>query len=135
MPLHHEIENVRISNYSVGGSPSETEPWTAIAMAESGGNTEAHVPHGEDSLGLWQINIDPAQTDNPDTFDCSEIVQWQAGPHEKAIAAPSRAWMVVGHREIHGGRHLRLPAAIDDRADGSGSVHANSSSDVLSSGQ
>ena len=79
MPLHHEIENVRISNYSVGGSPSETEPWTAIAMAESGGNTEAHAPHGEDSLGLWQINIDPAQTDNPDTFDCSEIVQWASG--------------------------------------------------------
>ena len=35
---------------------------------------------GEDSLGLWQINIDPAQTDNPDTFDCSEIVQWASGP-------------------------------------------------------
>ena len=45
-----------------------------------GGNTEAHAPHGEDSLGLWQINIDPAQTDNPDTFDCSEIVQWASGP-------------------------------------------------------
>ena len=38
------------------------------------------APHGEDSLGLWQINIDPAQTDNPDTFDCSEIVQWASGP-------------------------------------------------------
>ena len=50
--------------------------WTAIAMAESGGNTDVHNPHGEDSRGLWQINLDPAQTDNPDTFDCSELVQW-----------------------------------------------------------
>ena len=37
------------------------------------------APHGEDSLGLWQINIDPAQTDNPDTFDCSAIMQWASG--------------------------------------------------------
>ena len=53
-----------------------------------GGNTEAHAPHGEDSLGLWQINIDPAQTDNPDTFDCSEIVQWASGP-----AVQTGAWV------------------------------------------
>jgi hypothetical protein len=37
------------------------------------------APHGEDSLGLWQINVDPAQTHNPDTFDCSAIVQWASG--------------------------------------------------------
>ena len=38
-----------------------SEPtWTAIAMAESGGNTDAHAPHGEDSWGLWQIDVDPA---------------------------------------------------------------------------
>ena len=54
--------------------------WTAIAMAESGGSTGAHNPHGEDSRGLWQINVDPAQRDvNPDTFDCSELVQWAGG--------------------------------------------------------
>lgn len=29
---------------------------TAVAMAESGGNSGAHNPHGEDSRGLWQIN-------------------------------------------------------------------------------
>ena len=29
---------------------------TAIALAESGGNSRAHNPHGEDSRGLWQIN-------------------------------------------------------------------------------
>ena len=31
--------------------------WVAIALAESGGNTNAHNPNGEDSLGLWQINM------------------------------------------------------------------------------
>nr|BFE71211.1 hypothetical protein GCM10020092_045120 [Actinoplanes digitatis] len=29
---------------------------TAISLAESGGNSRAHNPHGEDSRGLWQIN-------------------------------------------------------------------------------
>jgi hypothetical protein len=82
------LKNIMISSFSGGDSSSETEPRTAIAMAESGGNTEAHAPHGEDSLGLWQINIDPAQTDNPDTFDCSEIVQWASGP-----AVQTGAWI------------------------------------------
>jgi Lysozyme like domain len=66
-----------------------SEPtWTAIAMAESGGNTDAHAPHGEDSWGLWQIDVDPAQTDNPDTFDCSGILQWASGP-----AVQTGAWI------------------------------------------
>ena len=62
--------------------------FTAIAMAESGGNTDAHNPHGEDSWGLWQIDVDPAQTDNPDTFDCSGILQWASGP-----AVQTGAWI------------------------------------------
>src|SRR5436190_1811982 len=35
---------------------------TAIALAESGGETGAHNASGEDSRGLWQINVD-AHTD------------------------------------------------------------------------
>ena len=34
---------------------------------------------GEDSWGLWQINVEPARED-PDVFDCSELVQWAASP-------------------------------------------------------
>jgi cell wall-associated NlpC family hydrolase len=49
-----EIYNVCIS---VGFTPDQAVTWTAIAMAESGGNTGAHNPHGEDSRGLWQINV------------------------------------------------------------------------------
>jgi lysozyme-like protein len=41
--------------------------FTAIALAESGGNSEPHAPHGEDSLGLFQINVEPNQYD-PDAF-------------------------------------------------------------------
>ncbi|OHV42042.1 MULTISPECIES: peptidoglycan-binding protein [Pseudofrankia] len=31
--------------------------WVAIALAESGGNAYAHATVGEDSRGLWQINM------------------------------------------------------------------------------
>ena len=39
-----------------GFTPDEAATFTAIALAESGGNSRAHNPHGEDSKGLWQIN-------------------------------------------------------------------------------
>ncbi len=31
--------------------------WVAVALAESGGNPDAHNSSGEDSRGLWQINM------------------------------------------------------------------------------
>jgi hypothetical protein len=37
------------------GIPLST--WVAVALAESGGNTTAHATYGEDSRGLWQINM------------------------------------------------------------------------------
>jgi murein DD-endopeptidase MepM/ murein hydrolase activator NlpD len=40
-----------------GFSPHQATTWTAIALAESGGNPQAHNPVGEDSRGLWQINL------------------------------------------------------------------------------
>jgi cell wall-associated NlpC family hydrolase len=39
-----------------GFSPDEAATFTAIALAESGGNSRAYNPHGEDSKGLFQIN-------------------------------------------------------------------------------
>ena len=39
-----------------GFSPDEAATMTAVALAESGGNSRAHNPYGEDSRGLWQIN-------------------------------------------------------------------------------
>lgn len=52
--------------------PDVVSLMTAIAMAESGGNTAAHNNKGEDSRGLGQVNIGPgANTDlaNLDLFD------------------------------------------------------------------
>ncbi|EIV90639.1 peptidoglycan-binding protein [Frankia sp. QA3] len=37
------------------GIPLST--WVAVALAESGGNTFAHATVGEDSRGLWQVNM------------------------------------------------------------------------------
>jgi cell wall-associated NlpC family hydrolase len=56
-----EIYNVCLQ---AGFTPDQAVTWTAIALAESGGNTEAHNPHGEDSWGLWQVNVDPDVRDN-----------------------------------------------------------------------
>ena len=39
-----------------GFSPDQAVTMTAVALAESGGNSDAHNPHGENSQGLWQIN-------------------------------------------------------------------------------
>ena len=40
-----------------GFSPDQATTMTAIALAESGGRSDAHNPSGEDSRGLWQINV------------------------------------------------------------------------------
>lgn len=40
-----------------GFSPDQAVTMTAIALAESGGNTQALNPNGEHSVGLWQINM------------------------------------------------------------------------------
>src|SRR5947209_19326611 len=39
-----------------GFSPDQSATMTAIAMAESGGDSRSHATVGEDSRGLWQIN-------------------------------------------------------------------------------
>ena len=45
-----------------GFSPDQAVTMTAVALAESGGNPGAHNPNGENSQGLWQINV-AAHTD------------------------------------------------------------------------
>ncbi|MGB5953657.1 MAG: transglycosylase SLT domain-containing protein, partial [Ornithinimicrobium sp.] len=54
-----------------GFTPEQASTWTAIALAESGGNTNAHNPSGEDSRGLWQINVaaDPERALWGDLYD------------------------------------------------------------------
>ena len=47
-----------------GFTPDQAVTWTVIAMAESGGRSDAHNPSGEDSWGLFQINVDPDVREN-----------------------------------------------------------------------
>src|SRR3954466_5271085 len=53
------IEAIYRAALSAGFSPDEATTWTAIAMAESGGETGALNDRGEHSVGLWQINVAP----------------------------------------------------------------------------
>jgi lysozyme-like protein/NlpC/P60 family protein/thrombospondin type 3 repeat protein len=57
-----------------GFSPDEAATMTAISLAESGGNSRAHNPHGEDSKGLWQIN-GRAHPDLASRFDLYDPLQ------------------------------------------------------------
>jgi cell wall-associated NlpC family hydrolase len=47
-----------------GFPPDRAEIFTAIALAESRGNTEANAAGSEDSRGLWQINVSPGVREN-----------------------------------------------------------------------
>jgi len=53
--------------------------WVAIALAESGGNTHAHASVGENSRGLWQINLNAhgGWVGNRDLFD-PNVNAWAA---------------------------------------------------------
>jgi cell wall-associated NlpC family hydrolase len=57
-----------------GFNPDEAATMTAISLAESGGNSRAHNPHGEDSKGLWQIN-GRAHADLADKYDLYDPLQ------------------------------------------------------------
>ena len=51
------IQEIYQAARGAGFSPEQAATWTAIALAESGGETGAHNNVGEDSRGLWQINV------------------------------------------------------------------------------
>lgn len=42
---------------SAGGNPAKAKVAAAVALAESAGSTISHATVGEDSRGLWQINV------------------------------------------------------------------------------
>ena len=55
VPVYTAREIYRFARMA-GFSPDQSATMTAIALAESNGNSGAHNPRGEDSRGLWQIN-------------------------------------------------------------------------------
>jgi hypothetical protein len=88
-----------------GFSPDESATMTAIALAESGGNSRSHNPHGEDSRGLWQINA-LAHQDLAAKYDLYDPLQ-----NAKAAYAVSHSGADVSPWTVtHGGtaaRYLR----------------------------
>ncbi|CUU58008.1 Transglycosylase SLT domain-containing protein [Parafrankia irregularis] len=98
---------------SCRGIPLST--WVAVALAESGGNTTAHATVGEDSRGLWQINMraHASWVGNRDLYDpnvnawaarqvCQSqgITAWSAytnGMHTKYLARGAAAAAAVGN--------------------------------------
>lgn len=55
MPRYNAEQIYAIAR-DAGFSPDEAATMTAIALAESGGDSRSHNTTGEDSRGLWQIN-------------------------------------------------------------------------------
>jgi cell wall-associated NlpC family hydrolase len=53
------IQQIYDAARSAGFTPDQATTWTAIALAESGGETGALNDQGEHSVGLWQINVSP----------------------------------------------------------------------------
>ncbi len=51
------IEQIYHAALTAGFTPQQATTWTAIALAESGGQTGALNDSGEYSIGLWQINV------------------------------------------------------------------------------
>ena len=54
---HVDATEIRGFALAAGFTPDQATTMTAIALAESGGNTRAHATGIEDSRGLWQINV------------------------------------------------------------------------------
>ena len=116
-----EIYNVCLQ---AGFTPDQAVTWTAIALAESGGNTGAHNPNGEDSRGLWQINIDPSVRDNP-WGDLSDPVANARAAYEISQGGTDmRPWTVTHARNAGTNKDYRQHMAEAQAAAG-GAYHGD----------
>lgn len=100
-----------------GFSPDQAVTMTAIALAESGGNPEAHNPVGEDSIGLWQVNReahpDFAGLDGTDPLTNARMA-YEVSGHGADIGR----WTVT-HAD-RGAAYLRYQAQAEAAADANG---------------
>lgn len=87
-----------------GFSPDQSVTWTAIALAESGGDPEAHNPHGEDSWGLFQVNVDPDVRENPWGNLTDPLVNAKAAFEISGGGTNLRPWTVT-HASNQGTAH------------------------------
>jgi cell wall-associated NlpC family hydrolase len=107
-----------------GFTPDQAVTMTAIALAESGGESKAHNPDGEDSRGLWQINVNAhPQLANSDLYD--PMVNAQA-----AFAISARGRNVAPWTTTHGGTsapygHFKNEAIMAARQSGDPTANGN----------
>jgi hypothetical protein len=110
MPDPLPPEAIYAAARQAGFSPDQAVTMTAIALAESGGNTGAHNSSGEDSRGLWQINLSPNANGNApwaqtlDLFDPVDNARaaWEVSRHGADISP----WTVT-HSD-RGSRYLEF---------------------------
>lgn len=76
-----------------GFSPDDAVTWTAIALAESGGDPRAHASRGEDSRGLWQINLNAHTNRWGDLYD--PVVNARAAYEVSQGGSTLRPWSVT----------------------------------------
>lgn len=97
-----------------GFPPDGAATMTAIALAESGGDSRAHNPFGEDSRGLWQINAQahPELARRLDLYDPAQNAR--AAFEVSRRGTDASPWTVT-----HGGsaaRYLRFREAAQQAA-------------------
>ena len=127
------------AGFPTSGNPSTATKMTAIALRESTGCPNAHNPGpGEDSYGLWQINVqgnptilgqlgltDPSQLYDPGTNAAAAFLMW--GGNDANL---DTAWYI--NRPGYSQAYLaQLPAAQQAALDVSGTVPDSS---VVSAG-
>jgi len=97
-----------------GFSADEAATMTAIALAESGGNSQAHNPVGEDSRGLWQINA-RAHPDLAQRFNLNDPLQNAQAAFEVAHGGSDVSPWTVTHGGLSA-RYLRHQEAAQQAA-------------------
>jgi cell wall-associated NlpC family hydrolase len=104
-----------------GFTPDQSATMTAIALAESGGNSRSHATVGEDSRGLWQINAS-THANLAGKFDLYDPVQNARAAFEVSHhGADVSPWTVT-----HGGlaaRYLRYKEQAQAAAAAYGDGH------------
>jgi cell wall-associated NlpC family hydrolase len=120
MPVLSAREIYRVARMA-GFSPDQAATMTAIALAESGGNTAAHNPNGENSKGLWQINV-AAHRDLAGTNLYDPLENANAAYRVSRGGADMSPWTTThgGARAKYLSYRMEAEAAARSAGDGSG---------------
>lgn len=96
------IQQIYDAARAAGFTPDQATTWTAIALAESGGETGALNDQGEHSVGLWQINLGAHANRWGDLTD--PVANARAAYDISRQGTDMRPWTVT-HASNAGGAH------------------------------